>query len=273
MRVYFSHEQLTKHIIRIKDICDTFLYLVIGEEKAILLDTGDGFGDLKEYVTKLTDKPITIIHTHGHLDHACGTALFEGSEVYMNYEDMPVYHLHASIEYRYNLHKNKPAVCDIPVSEYNPMYTGEIKPLTDGQRFDLGGVHITMVHVKGHTPGMMCALIEEDRTMLFGDACGVFVLLFDEYSSCVSEYKQSLLHLKEYEDRYDYIIRNHGTGVSKKELLDNVIDCCDSILTHQDDAVPIVFNGYHLHLAKAAINGQRLDGKEGNIAYAADKAK
>lgn len=53
-----------------------------------------------------------------------------------------------------------------------------------------------MIPVAGHTPGMMCPLIEEDRICIFGDACGVSVLLMGEYSSNVSEYKQSLLNLK-----------------------------------------------------------------------------
>ena len=52
---------------------------------------------------------------------------------------------------------------------------------------------------RGHTPGMMCPLVIEDRLIIFGDACGVGVLLFDEYSSSVLEYKNSLLSLKQYE--------------------------------------------------------------------------
>lgn len=270
-RVYFTHEKLTDHIIRIRDICGTFLYLVTGDEKAVLLDTGDGFGDLRAYVESLTDLPVTVILTHGHLDHACGAIHFKDCDIWMNPDDMPVYELHTSFEYRRKFHEKRPEVNDIPLSEYDPPYTGELLRLHDNQRFDLGNVHVTMVSVKGHTPGMMCALIEEDRVMLFGDACGVFVLLFDEYSSTVSEYRNSLLNLKKYEERYDRIIRNHGTGESPKELLDNVIECCDLILAEKDDHMPVEFNGMHLYLAHAAENGVRLDGKEGNIAYAADK--
>ncbi len=272
-RVYFTHERLNDHIIRIRDICGTFLYLVTGDEKAVLLDTGDGFGDLRSYVESLTDLPVTVILTHGHLDHACGAIHFKDCDIWMNPDDAPVYEAHTKIEYRRKFHEKKPEVSSIPLTDYDPAYTGELLSLHDGQRFDLGNVHITMVSVKGHTPGMMCALIEEDRVMLFGDACGVFVLLFDEYSSTVSEYRESLLHLKKYEDRYDRIIRNHGTGESPKELLDNVIECCDLILAGKDDHEPVEFNGMHLHLAKAMNNGERLDGRQGNIAYAADKRK
>ena len=67
-----------------------------------------------------------------------------------------------------------------------------------GDVFDLGNATIKMILVKGHPPGMMCPLIQEEKTIVFVDVCGVGVLLFDEYSSTVSEYKESLLNLKKY---------------------------------------------------------------------------
>ena len=56
--VYFTSEKLTNRITRIRDILGTCLYLVEGDEKACLLDTGDGYGNLKEYVETLTHKPV-----------------------------------------------------------------------------------------------------------------------------------------------------------------------------------------------------------------------
>lgn len=188
----------------------------------------------------------------------------------MNPKDQIVYDLHTSIEYRD--HNRSAAVKDIPVSEMNPQYKGTLLPMHDGDVFSLGDMTLEAIEVPGHTPGMTCILIKEERTILFGDACGVFVLLYDEYSSVVSEYKKSLLHLKQYEDQYDKIIRNHGTGVSNKVLLDNVIELCDLVLERKDDHIPITFKEHPLFLAKQTDqNNDRLDGKEGNLAYAEDK--
>lgn len=269
---YFTSEKVTDRITRIQDILGTCLYLVEGDERACLLDTGDGFGNLGEYVKTLTDKPVFVVLTHGHLDHVGGACFFD--EVYMNPKDDVVYDEHSTVEFRY--HKNQakwPAVADIPMEEYNPPYEGEKKELYDGQVFDLGNCHIEMIEVPGHTQGMTCALIQEERYIVFGDACGVFVLLYNEQSSTVSEYKKSLERLKTYEDRYDHIIRNHGTFQSPKELLDNVIECCDSILDGTADNVEIDFSGERLLLCKAVDeHNRRLDGKEGNIAYKREKA-
>lgn len=271
---YFTSEKISKHITRIKDICDTFFYLVEGEDKACLLDTGDGYGDIKEYVSRLTDKDLFVILTHGHLDHVGGVSCFD--EVYMSHKDKDIYQKHAQLEYRKEHNKQNP-LCEHTPEELLTPYVNcdDFHDLTDGEIFDLGNVHIQMIAVPGHTPGMFCALIQEDRYCLFGDACGVFVLLFDDYSSCVSEYLQSLKHLKEFENDYDHIIRNHGTGKSEKDLLDNVIECCQLILSGKDDHIPIEFMGESLFMAKKnKENGQgREDGKEGNIAYRKDKAK
>jgi hydroxyacylglutathione hydrolase len=229
--------------------------------------------NISDYVKSLTTKEVFVILTHGHLDHASGAGLFE--DVYMNLKDKDVYQQHTNIEYRYNYFSNIPELKDISIERYNkPLDFSKIKALKDKQRFDLGGVHLKLIEVPGHTPGMTCILVEEERVILFGDACGNFVLLFEEYSSCVSEYRNNLLALKKVEMEYDGIIRNHGTGESSKELLDNVIECCELILNKQDDRVPFRFAEVDLILAKKIDqHHNRIDGKFGNIAYRLDKSK
>ncbi len=130
------------------------------------------------------------------------------------------------------------------------IYNGAPQPLCDGMVFDLGGVRVQMIHAQGHTPGMMCALVPEERTMFFGDACGMSVLLHDEFSSTASEYLRSLKRLKEYEDQYDTVYRNHGSFTNEKSLLDNVIECAELIVAGRDDHVPVEIFHKTLYQAK-----------------------
>ena len=58
------------------------MYLLEGKEKALLLDTGYGAGNLRAFVEKLTDKPVIVANTHYHPDHAAGNGEFE--EAYMS---------------------------------------------------------------------------------------------------------------------------------------------------------------------------------------------
>lgn len=130
-----------------------------------------------------------------------------------------------------------------------------------------------MIAVPGHTRGMMCALIPEERTVFFGDACGNNVLLKDQYATSVSEYLKSLKKLRDMEHRWDTIYRNHGDFTSSKDMLDNVIDCCEKIINHADEHHPVQVYGITLYEAVTRINGLRRDGKHGNVIYAEEKRK
>ena len=55
---------------------ETHCYLVNGEERSLLIDTGLGICNIYEEVRKLTDKPITAIATHIHWDHIGGHKYF-----------------------------------------------------------------------------------------------------------------------------------------------------------------------------------------------------
>lgn len=51
--------------------------LIIGNTKALLIDTGYGYGNLKSVVRSLTDLSLRVVNTHCHLDHAGGNYLFQ----------------------------------------------------------------------------------------------------------------------------------------------------------------------------------------------------
>lgn len=267
---YFRTEKLSSRLYRIIEISGVCCYLAVGDEKACLLDTGCGYGNLKEYVKTITGKPVFVILTHGHHDHMGAAALFD--EVYMNPADLPVFEKFGRMENRLEDAAQHPETAGFTGKDIVPTRTSPMKELKDWDRFYLGGLTIQMISVKGHTPGIMCPLLMEERTIIFGDACGVGVLLFDEFSSHVSEYRESLLELKKHEAEYDMVYRNHGTFYSEKNLLTNVIECCDLILKGQDDHNPVVKHGYGLFEAKSTDGHRRMDGREGNIIYAQEKA-
>ena len=54
-------------------------FLIEGEEKAALVDTGCGIGDLAGEVRALTDKPLIILLTHTHFDHDGGLLVLSGN--------------------------------------------------------------------------------------------------------------------------------------------------------------------------------------------------
>lgn len=262
---YFRSERLSPCLTRIVDLAGVACYLAEGKERACLLDTCCGYGNIREFVGTLTDKEPFVILSHGHYDHKGGAALFR--EVYMNERDREVLRRHTEgrEEFLQIDRETLPALRDITMEDLNPLDVFP-RPIRDLEVFDLGGLHIQMIPVRGHTPGMMCPLLIEERTILFGDACGMNVLLHDEFSSVVSEYLQSLLYLKTFEDQYDTVYRNHGSYTNQRELLDNVIACCRQILAGEDDHAETVMMNRKLYKAKTRST-------DGNVIYAEDKAR
>jgi hydroxyacylglutathione hydrolase len=97
---YYESHKISDSVTRIFGPTGELMYLIEGNKRAALIDTGAGVGDLKAFVDSLTSKPYFVILTHGHVDHALGAPSFD--EVYMNMLDREVYKAHSEISVRKN---------------------------------------------------------------------------------------------------------------------------------------------------------------------------
>ena len=130
--------------------------LITGKTKALLIDTGYGYGDLKSVVRSLTDLPLRVVNTHCHIDHAGGNYLFQkstkvedGTAISFQTTDLEKAHVEnsnpenrdvADITVSGNVTENKNGIENQPESNYsigiNPyeetvyrLYQTEQKPL------------------------------------------------------------------------------------------------------------------------------------------------
>ncbi len=268
MSQIFTHERLSQHVTRIVMPGSVCVYLVEGSERAVLLDTGFGFGDLRGYVEGLCDKPYDVVLSHGHLDHAGGAGQWQDRPVYLNERDWELVEWHTTLERRISDVHHGPGGMPEGVSDedFLPDHTGEWVNVDEGNVFELGGVDVSFIAVPGHTPGMLVPLIEPDRMAIFGDACGEQTLCQFGESLPMADFKQSLLHLKEFEDRFDEVLRNHGTFCSPKSLLDRNLMLCERVLAGTDDHVPVEIHEMPGLLASA----EKGPDIHGNIVYRPD---
>lgn len=63
-------------------------YLVIGEDRACVIDTMNGYCDLSAFVRSVTDKPVIVVNTHGHPDHIYGNIYFDNALLHP--DDLPL---------------------------------------------------------------------------------------------------------------------------------------------------------------------------------------
>lgn len=267
--VQFHSEKISEHVTRIYGLTGEQMYLVCGSQRAALIDTGSGAGSLRNYVETLTDKPVIVLLTHGHVDHAMGAPEFDA--VYMNRLDDHIYGQHCDLEVRKGYLSQSPDFAKVVEEDYIPVASADLfHDMKEGDVFDLGGSSVEIFACPGHTKGSVCMLLREERTLITGDACNTFTFLFDAYSTGLSTYEKNLTELKEKTaGRFDRIYLSHGPGREYPViLLDEVLAVCEDIKSGNVDNQPFEFMGRKTFIAKAMeMGGGRLDGKFGNIVY------
>ena len=199
-------------------------YLVVGGEKALLIDTGFGLGSLKEVISRLTDKPLILVNTHGHPDHGGGNGEF-GSPL-LRSEDFPLYAQKCSFEARLEEAEH----WGIPDAAEKLLPTPPAPtPLEENAVFDLGGRTLRVFHTPGHTMGSICILDEQTRALFTGDNTnGERVSLAESCASTVSVYLQTLKTIRELDPAVLYT--GHMPGAVGPEQLDRLIACAEKIL-------------------------------------------
>jgi glyoxylase-like metal-dependent hydrolase (beta-lactamase superfamily II) len=268
LELNFRYEKVTDRVTRIFAFSSELLYLVEGENQAALLDSGSGIGFVRPLIRQLTDKPLVILLTHGHVDHAMGASEFPADSVYINQEDAYIYGPHSSYEFRkaglFLMDNHGEGVTEEDFTRINPIE--RYHDLKEGDRFDLGGISIEMYACPGHTRGSLVMLIPEERMVLLGDACNGNTFVFEDYSTSIETYQQSLIALKQkLEGKYDIALASHGDGYAYKGILEENIAVCDSILQGTDAHIPMEFRGHKGLIAKE----NPLPG-HGNIVYNPD---
>ena len=265
----FTVSKLSKHIYRIVDALEVACYLVVGSERACLLDTCTGVGNIRSCVESITDLPVTVILSHAHMDH-CGGAGWYG-QAYLCESEKPILKIHSDLTFRasfFSSHLN----LELQESDFLPVPENMFLDIPENTVLDLGDVTVELLHFPGHTPGMICPLIPEDRALIIGDACDDNVLLFDPFSSSVRVYRDNLQKLKNMDSRYDNIYGNHGVFQFPMELIDNVLECCELILRREDAHIPTNMLGAQMYSCHPiGADTLRLDGKPGNVLYSNEK--
>ncbi|WP_162011030.1 MBL fold metallo-hydrolase [Streptococcus sp. S784/96/1] len=274
MEAFYHVEPVSERLLAIKSLNGEFVYLILGDSCALLIDTCVGVGNLRKFVENLTDLPITVALTHGHIDHAMGAPEFEN--VYLNPTDIPIYQRQCSKEERMGyliagLGDELAQMFEHTLVDAAPDYL--FKDLEDGQTFDLGGIRVSAYAFPGHTPGMMAFLIEEEEILILGDACNNSTFLFDDDTVPVETYQKAVCKAQLlFKGRFKKIFISHHEMQVDINIMSNMIDVCQDIMDDTADDLPFHFMGMDAVIAKECDKTfHRTDGKDGNLIYRKDK--
>ena len=179
-------------------------YLV---NKRVLIDAGDGIGELDRFLDETQSDLRAVILTHGHFDHMLGAAHLQSArhaKIYMSEADAP------------SLYDERLALC-LPyhVTPFQPIRADGL--LKEGM-FEIEGLSFEVMLTPGHTPGGLCLVNHEDKCIFTGDTLFRFGYgRTDLYGGNESDLFRSLKRLLSMDDDY-YIYPGHGEGAYLGEI-------------------------------------------------------
>lgn len=254
---FYTVHPIDGHTWRIADIFGDYMYLVEGNDRAALIDTGMGFSGLAQVVGSLTDKPVIVLCTHGHLDHVGANGQFE--QVYIHPADEGLLREHGSQAYREEripafaaeLASNAggkviqglfPDSGDIVRVIHDLIHVSQpetLNYLQDGQTIDLGGRSLEVISVPGHTRGSVCFLDAAGRQLFSGDMlCTMGIMLSFECSTTVNEFLETMAKMKaRTEGKVDHVYGGHHVAPIGPEYMDKYISCGRKLLECSDGSI------------------------------------
>ena len=145
---------------RVLSACQTNCYYVYreGADEIVVIDPGDAGEVVYNDVKSLGfEKVAGILLTHGHGDHTGGALKLKelsGAKIYAHEAEAEILK-----DPKKNLSGWFGDAYGFDADEY----------LTDGQEFDMAGIHFTVLHTPGHTQGGCCFYAKDDGYLFCGD--------------------------------------------------------------------------------------------------------
>lgn len=240
-----TKKRISDHIWLLDDDGSTG-YVVVGSEKAMVIDTMNGNGNIKEVAESITDLPLIVVNTHSHPDHIGGNHFFD--EVYMHEADIPFVEIFSSEEAKKHL--------------------PNIKTISEGDKLSLGNLHFEVYDLPGHTPGSICLLLVEDRVLFTGDAINRHIWMQLDGCCSLKEYVTKLEHLHPIMDRADYILHGHTKEFDPITLLTDMESGIKEIVNQKNNEVTDADKEY---IWFGGVAKKHIYGKENNaICYQVD---
>lgn len=222
------------------DMGDVWSHVLLGTQKALVVDTGFGIGNLKKIVTDLAgERELIVVNTHNHGDHILGNSQF--GKVYCHKLDKPMLEKKMYPEYwaefcRVSDHSFFREEDILPFGRY------EIIPCENHHVFDLGEEQlIELIWVGGHASGSCVFLDRKNGSLFSGDAVmqpGITTSLASQLKSYQNDVKatslvcfaEQLRKLWERREEISTLFPGHGILNIKKDIIKDLLGACIQVL-------------------------------------------
>lgn len=207
-------------------------YLIVGENRGLLFDTGLGVGKIHEVVADLTKLPIIVLNSHTHFDHTGGNADF--TEIFN--QESPFTRANSKGQSNILTHDAlKPERLCGPLPKGVSASSYAIRPwhiahrLKDGERFNLGGRELEVIFTPGHTPDSLCLLDRAQGLLFTGDTFypGPIYLFMPETD--FAAYAKSIARLAKLAPDLKLLLPAHNVPIADPASLTQVLEAVQKV--------------------------------------------
>lgn len=224
-------QKLAEDLYCLEEVGLINMYLLLGSEKALLIDTGYGYTDYRPLIRQITGLPLLVVNTHGDPDHALGSYLFP--QVYLGEEDYADLLAHdypafkrSSVEFRYTVLPAVRGFIDEEAYYASTLKNTVFRFLKEGDTLDLGGGQIIELYdLPGHSNGSRGLLDVKNRRFFTGDVITFHnIWNFGPPERCsFRKMMRTFRKAKALAPRYDEIYAAHGPKPLPPAAVDELI--------------------------------------------------
>jgi glyoxylase-like metal-dependent hydrolase (beta-lactamase superfamily II) len=169
------------------------LWLIKGQDRDLLLDTGLGVASLRQHIAELIDKPLLAIASHVHFDHAGGIYEFEERAIHAaEAQALREGNAHESLCSQPGWLDADHFECfphsDFTIENYTFNTAEPTQVLQEGDVLDLGDRTLEVLHLPGHSAGCIALYDKRSQVLFSGDVIYDGELLDELHCSNISDY-------------------------------------------------------------------------------------
>jgi glyoxylase-like metal-dependent hydrolase (beta-lactamase superfamily II) len=210
---------------------ETISYLIVGDRRALLFDTGMGIGDLRKVTSELTKLPITVFNSHTHNDHVSSNWQF--STIYAMDTDFTRKNARGSREDAQaeiapgEICGDLPAGFDAKTYETRPWKI--TRYIHDREMIDLGGRTIEVLATPGHTPDA-ASLFDRANGLLFtGDTYYPAPIWLFRPETDLDAYATSIRKLAALAPQVKQVLGAHNIPIASPDVLGRLVTAFDNV--------------------------------------------